>query len=343
MQINRDNYECFFIDFIDGKLSPSEEEALRAFAYENPDLAEELSNLDKMVLKPSLDLFSDKACLLHLPNFAGIESRTDYLCIAKVEKDITPEEENELLSIVESANTLDLYKKLVLLPPKYKTYIHKAKLKRYSLFALNYKHIIAISSSAAVALILFGLFTFFQKSVSVVPELAVYEHEQPLIEFEKPENSIPEYPKLPYTESKPNRINQNFQSEQKLSADLELSGNESNEIQIERDEISANRIPRIELVDFPLPYSGQPASEFLAFARFERNELGFDIIDERPQSGTREIGFFELAQMGLNRLAAFTGRDVNLGAEKDIDGRITKINFESELFALSVPVSKKKQ
>lgn len=343
MQINRDNYECFFIDFVDGKLTPREEEALLAFASENPDLAEELRNLDKMVLKPSHDHFSNKASLLHKPNYAGIESRTDYLCIAKVENDITPEEENELLTILESASTLDFYRKMVLLPQKYTTYKHKAKLKRYSLFALKYKHLIAISSSAAVALLLFGLFTFFQQSSSTVSELAVYQQEEAFDEFEKPVTPIHQDSKSSYTDNKPIGMNKNFQPVKKLLIEKVTSGNESQEIQIERKEINEERIPRIEVVDIPFPNSVHAGREFLAFARIERNEPGFNSIEEKPKSGTREIGFFELAQMGLNRLASFTGRDINLEAEKDIDGRITKINFETELFALSVPISKNNQ
>ncbi|MDD3686643.1 MAG: hypothetical protein RBT74_07580 [Tenuifilaceae bacterium] len=343
MQISRENYECFFIDFIDGKLSPAEEAILLAFARENPDLAEELRNLEKTVLEPNTVHFPKKEQLLHHTNFAGIESRTDYLCIAKAENDITPIEESELLSIIEisSSRDLDLYQKVFLSPSQDITYNRKVKLKRYSLFALNYKQIIAVSSSAAVALILLGVFTFFQKSLSIIPELAVSDYEIPIHkELEKLDRQEPEVSIPTITENNPTNI-KNYQPDQHVFAE-HSSETHIEEMRFERSEIIADRIPIIEAVKVPLPFTSHYSSEFLAFARFDRTEIDLNSIDEKVQSGAREIGFFELAQMGFNRLASLTGRDINLDAEKDPDGRITKINFETELFALSVPVSKNK-
>lgn len=344
MQISRENYECFFIDFIDGKLSPAEEATLLAFARENPDLAEELSNLNKAILEPTPIHFPQKSQLLHHTNFAGIENRSDYLCIAKAENDITTDEEKELRSIIESSSSrdLNLFQKVFLLPQHDITYKHKVKLKRYSLFTLRYNHLLAISSSAAVALILLGVFTFFQKSASIIPELAVSYSEMPMqSEVENSDSQVPEVSIITLPNIEPNTIIKNKQPENKRLADL-TSEAHIEEIRFERIEAKANRIPRIEAVEVSLPNSSLQRTEFIAFARFERSEFNFDNTETKTQSGTREIGFFELAQMGFNRLAALTGRDINLDAEKDQDGRITKINFESELFALSVPVSKSK-
>lgn len=43
--IDRQNYEIWFLDFLDGKLLPAQETRLRRFLAENPDLAGELSDL----------------------------------------------------------------------------------------------------------------------------------------------------------------------------------------------------------------------------------------------------------------------------------------------------------
>lgn len=45
MRINRDNYEIWFIDFLDGSLSPDKKDELNAFLILNPDLADELALL----------------------------------------------------------------------------------------------------------------------------------------------------------------------------------------------------------------------------------------------------------------------------------------------------------
>jgi hypothetical protein len=46
MRIIRDNYEVYFIDFIDGNLDASLQEEMRLFLVANPDLAEEMDGLD---------------------------------------------------------------------------------------------------------------------------------------------------------------------------------------------------------------------------------------------------------------------------------------------------------
>ena len=46
MRITRDNYEVYFIDFIDGNLDASLQEEMQLFLASNPDLAEEMDGLD---------------------------------------------------------------------------------------------------------------------------------------------------------------------------------------------------------------------------------------------------------------------------------------------------------
>ncbi len=46
MRITRDNYEVYFIDFIDGNLDASLQEEMRLFLAANPDLSEEMDGLD---------------------------------------------------------------------------------------------------------------------------------------------------------------------------------------------------------------------------------------------------------------------------------------------------------
>ena len=66
MNINRNNYEVFFMDHLDGKLSPPLEQELRAFLVLNPDLAIEFEDVQSSVQTlptHSPDIFPDKASL----------------------------------------------------------------------------------------------------------------------------------------------------------------------------------------------------------------------------------------------------------------------------------------
>ena len=51
MEINRENYEIYFVRFIDGTLSEEELSELKIFRLQNPDLSEILENYRPISLK----------------------------------------------------------------------------------------------------------------------------------------------------------------------------------------------------------------------------------------------------------------------------------------------------
>ena len=62
--VNRNNYEAFFLMYVDGELSATEKEIVDVFAQQNPDLKEELALLQLTVLLPENDfVFADKNLL----------------------------------------------------------------------------------------------------------------------------------------------------------------------------------------------------------------------------------------------------------------------------------------
>ena len=59
-KINRDNYERYFAEYLDGALPASEQAAFDAFLLLNQDLAEQLEDLDLIRLSPSVIPFEKK-------------------------------------------------------------------------------------------------------------------------------------------------------------------------------------------------------------------------------------------------------------------------------------------
>jgi hypothetical protein len=51
MEINRSNYEIWLIDWLDRNLSDLQVEQLQLFLIENPDLKEELGELNTLLMK----------------------------------------------------------------------------------------------------------------------------------------------------------------------------------------------------------------------------------------------------------------------------------------------------
>src|SRR6188768_3348998 len=63
MNIDRHNYETFFLLYIDNELPDTEKELVEEFVRENPDLQEEFTMLQQSIVMPDTVVFDDKEAL----------------------------------------------------------------------------------------------------------------------------------------------------------------------------------------------------------------------------------------------------------------------------------------
>ena len=63
MDINRNNYETFFLLYLDRELNPSEMSEVEKFLTENADLQKEFSMLQQTILVPAQTVFEQKELL----------------------------------------------------------------------------------------------------------------------------------------------------------------------------------------------------------------------------------------------------------------------------------------
>jgi hypothetical protein len=96
MGISRDNYEVWFIDFLDGKLNQQAREELNTFLQANPDLEEELNAFEELNLEPSTICFDAPERLLKGESDLMEISRPDYLLVKQMEEGLSDPEEKEL-------------------------------------------------------------------------------------------------------------------------------------------------------------------------------------------------------------------------------------------------------
>jgi hypothetical protein len=95
MDINRNNYEAFLLDLMEGNLSPADKQRLRDFLRMNPDCALPSENFDPWVLEKEPMTFSAKEDLKkELPRSESLltEANFDLFSIARLEGDLTPEQ-----------------------------------------------------------------------------------------------------------------------------------------------------------------------------------------------------------------------------------------------------------
>jgi hypothetical protein len=169
MNIDRNNYEMYFLDYLEGRLTTDETAALLLFADENPDLkalleGEEMINLvpdetinfyPKSALKKKL--VSGEASLQKI-NAGNYEE----FMIRFYDNDLNDSEQAELANFLKDSPTymkeFELFGTTLLKPDHEIVYAHKNRLKRNFIYRPNLKGVIAIVSVAASILLFSTLF-----------------------------------------------------------------------------------------------------------------------------------------------------------------------------------------
>ena len=158
--INIENYEAFYLDFLEGNLNEDENRAFLTFLEENPDLIQDedlmsfsaenpLESLDNNFIK-NLKVF-DKSETISAENYENF-------MIASVEKQLGVTKQTELKDFITKHKKLqeeyNLYQKAILFPDTTIVYAEKNKLKRGIVIPLYGKF---ISIAAALAIIFFAI------------------------------------------------------------------------------------------------------------------------------------------------------------------------------------------
>jgi len=158
--ITRNNYEEFFLDYIEGELNVDEELALQVFLAENPDLKEELDEIASVDLKcETFDVSDKKPSLKTIP----FQVNFDDFCIAQMEGDLDAYEndafEQYIASHPEKKKQLEFYHKTKLEADKSIVFTNKKILKRSKKGILFKPFLYASLASAASIALLFSIWT----------------------------------------------------------------------------------------------------------------------------------------------------------------------------------------
>lgn len=96
MNINRHNYEEFFLLYVDKELSAADSKAVEVFVQANPDLEEELLMLQQSIVLPDVVSFDAKQSLLKEEEITALQE--DLLLLA--DDELPEAEKNKLLSLL---------------------------------------------------------------------------------------------------------------------------------------------------------------------------------------------------------------------------------------------------
>jgi hypothetical protein len=304
MNINRHNYEAFFLDHVEGRLSSDQEIELMEFLSLNPDLAAELTEYESIRLDKENITFNDKE---------GIKKKTGALTpveqlIALMEGDLTPQETSELKKKIQSDKYLqtqsELLLKTKLIPDASIRFPNKNKLKRTGKVVYMWRYV-----AAAAAIIIIGLTFVFRN----IPDK---KQNETVAQKSTPALPIPSAPvKEVIKQEKPLADNKKPVT-QSLTKEKTNPGEKVTEQTDIITPLASNEI--VQQVNNVVPVQVAPAKENVQPVLASENTFNpGDIFTEaewnelQNMNTTRESRLQEVAREGLNRLGELTGVQVH--------------------------------
>lgn len=344
MNINRENYEIYFIDYFDGKLNPAETAGLMLFLEQNPELREEFEDFENVSLTPEEVVFPAKEKLKKkdiLP-VAGIHAENyERFFIACHEGDLLETEKSQLREFLNLNPSLqkdfEAYGKVFLKPDENILYPGKKSLKKYP-FAFR-KLIYYASSAAALILMLIGFYFFFLR--------------------ETPPETYVKSPKIVKLEKNPTFHLQQSNRENDLRAEInprtEITEISNPVIISEKADIFTMQaglinepvenksidglIPRILYQRFENNLQPAGFEQFYAEDRKEKSLLGKVIgnafnsiasvfesnVEELELDRVSKINFWDIAEAGISGYNTLADRDVIMVRQLDKHGNLKSV------------------
>lgn len=349
MKITRDNYEPFFLDYLEGNLKENMIDQFLDFLANNPDLKEELQLVENVHLPDDHVSFSGKEQLYKSSAEAklSIENKT----IAYLEGDLDDDDhrvfESYLAGNPELQKEYRLFSQTRLSPDKRIVFKGKNKLYRKSGTAV---FMTWTARAAAVLVLLWGINSVIQtgnqpgtkNSVQVIAKA----NTSPETGLQTDEN-VKKAPGIEVSEKvstsgeiKPRKVKGNKKSNQSKSIetlpdDYHLA---------ERDLTTLAQISPITA-----QFGQMPAEASLAVSKSNMQEKINEqkhimTIEEYLASRAKKVsneGLLSarrIARVGLNLAAELSGDRIGYSLK---DGKISSVDFESKLLAFSIPLDKK--
>ncbi len=355
MNITRENYEAYIIDYLDGRLDPIQSTELMHFLSQNPDLREEFYEFENIEINKSAPIELNKEPLKK--DFSDIkqinEDNFDEFCVAMFEGDLNDHDESRLKKYIkkhsEKKKDLDLYSKIHLLPDYSIKYSEKDGLKKSSPFIRRKNLLLYATSIAAAILFLVLLVGRQEKEKDVISEIHITENipDEKISSQKEYKNNVAdkEKPVAKAEKSKPSYYTGNKQISEKIHDNL-LADNTDN--RREMPEYLTPIYPRltntIEYTDLML------SSDIIASKRIYENKHAQVTSAGKKEENTDNYGIYgylsnkinvwTIAEAGVKSFNYLTESEVRLSKQTGNEGEIVAFALNSETFSISSPLKK---
>ncbi len=344
MEINRNNYEAFFIDYLEDNLDKNSVDDFIEFLQQNPDLKEELSVLGKVTAVAENITFNKKENLYK--EKLDVDETFNQTVVANLEGDISAADKAEFNHFIEKhpekKRDLFLFSKTKLTPDKTIVFKNKKKLYRRSATKTIVLWSVRI---AAVFILAFAFFTLFNSKTNTVlaPNNLAKARKTEVLKpsttkklLVKPENKTETKPekkiikKKSFITPRKRNIVKHIQKEP-TAKELEIV-KESIEKFPEMKSITASinvNQPKFKMatMHYTIPDNIIYSDEEILLADKIKEKIGFEKVELN-----------KVVKAGLNLVSSISKNKFRY--ETNHEGKITKYNYESRLVAFSIPSKK---
>jgi len=363
MNINRNNYELYFIDYLEGNLSGDEEEILHRFLEKNADLAAELEGLEGMHLTPEPFEYQEKELLRKTyptPGELPSKERFDIFAIAYLEGDLNPEQKRDFEQFIRDypsfAGELNQYRKTFIRNHPVR-YPFKKRLKQQGRFTgWRYRILIPAAAAAITAMILVMRMDF------TTPPNTMAVSEEPRSENPvNTEENTPEKTSRSGTEMNTNpQAIQVIRQEQKKVPQSAIKSMPAGELKKQvskdqREQQSSGQEPVERLTAITPPPTNVPDLNVtydriqpLAFSpvKTKRTVRGVPAVLEQQVASLVETAseqdklFWRIAGTSIRGINRIAGTDMDLMASTNEDGEVSGFKFSSRILTIEAPLSR---
>lgn len=346
MKITRDNYEVYFLDYLEGNLDENLVDDFIDFLRQNPDLKEELEMAGAVKVELENFSYGNKEKLYKVK--FDLEPEFNQAAVARLEGDFQENEkaefENYLTKHSEKQKEAALFEKTRLKADESIIYKKKNKLYHYRAG----KTILLWSTRIAAVLVL--AFMVYRVADNILPQNNLNENRVAV--SEKKTNPVKAEPTVipEKTEKKEEAIPIDKNVAEPVKKAEPKTGpvkslRETTKGRMDHEKIAEVRIP------VPIPEKLSAMNVSLSIQKPELKLAQMNIVlpetpvenyEERlladvvkEKTGIGNLSLNKVAKAGLNLVSSVSGEKFSF--DTNTDGQITELNYDSRLLAFSIP------
>jgi len=357
--ITRNNYEEFFLDYIEGDISAQDKLALESFLIQNPDLKKELDEMMDMDLKCEADTTTEETA--HLKDIP-FQTNFDDFCIAQLEGDLDLYESKAFEKFIHSnpnkAEDLALYHKTKLEADVSIVFKNKKDLKHRNKVTIIRQFIYTTLATAASIAILFSVWTselknsptdlkYEQVSQNTSMQIATPDSVKTPIKKEIDRVKSVEKNKKPEktnNSSKP-KVKAKIKNKKIIRIDvLPVRAEVSTKKAIDKIEVkqllAENKVVIIK--DVNLPETKIDIIKKTTSSEVQNTGLAMLGLSWKASKGDDEVKekstLLKIASYGVNQIGKLAGKKINLEKKYDPKTDKTRVAFNTLGIGFSAPV-----